>query len=509
MTNRIINHSSPVHHRAGDARLCVCPTKQSVLLVWSASVFASLLLLLSTTAAATIGHVNITWHDAVDSQARESIESNLGSSEGAILTEERINRILESLLAQLEAYGHFHATVSPRDFHSSSDSLKFTIDVTAGPRARIVKWELVGLARTDSVWLAKALALPVGAWATSTNLSGMIERLSAFTHIQLIAPPEIVDGPDDSSVVINIHLRESTPTRLEGAIAAGSSDGADQALLGRFTLGLQGLFRRGHALDIQYEHPQPRERLLRLDYAESRSIWGHLSSGVSFEDWRRGDHRQRIRTQFTLSPHASRTLSLFVGANWQKIVPLQPGSDAARLYESSAGMLWKRGDALHASLAGTYSVHRQWGRSAGSESSQSRLRFDSEGEARFDLSSRSSIGVLYGARLWGGEDNLHIGDEWFLGGDVLRGYSDRSIAAASGVWSRMELSQTTHSGFGASLFGELAWLSMFDDSYTRPATVGLALLLESSGRSGRLELAWKDHATLSDGILRLSVIQGW
>ncbi len=497
-------------HCEEDSRLYASPTKQSVLLFWRASVLASLLSLLWHPAhATTIARIDVIWHDSMTCIAHTSIESAVRTAEGTQLSESRLNRVLESTLAHLAELGHHFAILAPRDFRTLNDSVSFTIDIDPGARTRIARWEVIGLTRTDSTWFMNALSLPTGVDATATVVRDALSRLSEFADVQLAGSPAFVETEPDSLVVVHIHLRESTPARFEGAVAAGSADGGEQALLGRFSLGLYGLFRRGHSFDIHYEHPQPREQLLRLNYSENRALWRNLSTHAMFEDWRRQDHRQRISTDAALSTRAQENVAVLLGLNWQKVTPLNSGADAARLYETSAGLSWRRTDAISISLKSTYSLHRQWEKSTNAELSQSRLRVDSEGRARINLPAMSSVRLTLGARWWGSGAEMRTGDEWFLGGNILSGYADRSIAASDGVWSRVEFSRASSSGFGVSLFGDLAWLSMFDQTYSRPSSLGLAVLLESPGRSGRLELAWRDHASLADGILRLSVVQGW
>ena len=478
--------------------------------LWRASVLASLLLLSWIPAkATTIAQIEIIWHDSTDESTRANLESIVDATEGTQLSESRISRMLETGLAELARQGHHLATLAPRGFRSVNDSVSFVIDIAPGPRTRIARWEVIGLVRTDSAWLMNALALPHGVHATSSAVSDALTRLTVFTNVKLAGPPVFIATEADSLVAVHLHVRENRPAQFEGAVAAGSDDGGDQALLGRFSLGLNGLFRRAHSLDIHYEHPQPREQLLRLDYSENRALWRDLSTRVVFEDWRRLDHRQRIGADVSLSTRTLQSMSVLLGLNWQKVAPLNSGADAARLYESSAGLSWRRADAFVMSVTGTYSLHRQWQKSTGAESSQSRLRFDSEGKGRLNLTAMSTFRLTLGARWWGSASDPRPGDEWFLGGHVLSGYADRSIAASEGVWSRVELSRASRAGIGVTLFGDLAWLSMFDQTYSRPASLGLAVLLESPGRSGRLELAWRDHASLADGILRLSVVQGW
>ena len=76
----------------------------------------------------------------------------------------------------------------------------------------------------------------------------------------------------------------------------------------------------------------------------------------------------------------------------------------------------------------------------------------------------------------------------------------------------LEFGRIWRRGFGLAAFGETGWLESFAAEATTPATpssYGLAILLFARDRSGRLEVAWRDHAAWGDGIVRLSVTQGW
>lgn len=470
-----------------------------------------LFLLLLTThplTATTLSHITIIWRTQPAPTTITQIESTVSSSCGSPVTETRLARLLESTVSRLADLGHHRAIIEPQNFRGNDDSLVFDLVIDPGPVVLISHWQFTGLHRTDSLWLADALDLPIGVAATRENVADAIAGLSGFSTLSLDGAPEFVSNADET-VTIVLRLREQSPARFEGALAAGSPNGADQSLLGRFSFGLNGLFRRAHSLDVRYEHPQPSERLLNLSYSEHYALWRNLSSSVIFEDWRREDHRQQIGTDLSLDLWRRHSIDLIVGANWQKIAPLASATNPSRLYETTAGV--KLGDSRSSaiSVTGTYSVHRQWDRKTGLEDSEARLRLESQGTGTQRLGSHSRIRLSYGARWWGQETQPRHGDEWFLGGEVLSGYSARAIAASDGVWSRVEISRKSTSGFGISIFGDQAWLRLFDDSYTRPATFGLALLLDSPGRSGRLELAWKDRASLRDGILRLSVIQDW
>jgi outer membrane protein assembly factor BamA len=462
----------------------------------------------SPTYATTLSHITIIWRTQPAPSMQSEVESSIESTCGSAFTETRLTRLLESILALCADFGHHRATLQPGNFNGSDDSLGFELAVDPGPVALISDWQLAGLHRTDSLWLVNALELPVNVAATREIIAGAVKRLSGFSSVSLDGSPEFVVHSDESVTVV-LRLREQSPARFEGALAAASPNGADQALLGRFSLGLNGLFRRGHALDIQYEHPQPSERLLHVAYSEQYAFWRNLTSMLDFEDWRREDHRQRIGAGVSLKIWRRHNLNLLAGANWQKIAPLTSTTDPSRLYESTAGIRYGNEKTTGITVSGTYSLHRRWDRSTGVEASRARFRLESQGAAAVSLDSHSQIRVSYGSRWWGSGDQSRPGDEWFLGGDILSGYSSRSIAAYDGIWSRVEILRRSRSGLGIAMFGDQAWVRTFDEKYRRPATLGLALLLDSQGRSGRLELAWKDRASLRDGILRLSVIQDW
>lgn len=496
-------------HCEEHSQLCASLTKQSLLLLWRASVLASLLLSHSALAgAATLSNIHILWRTQPDPKTQSLVESSLNSEHGSPVAEARLTRMIESTLARLADVGHHRAVIEPQNFRSANDSVEFDLIIDPGEIVRISKWEIAGLRRTDSLWLVNTLDLPIDVAATREAISEAISQLSNFTALTLDGAPEF-NLATDGTVTVVIRIREQSSARFEGALAAGSPNGADQSLLGRFSLGLSGLLRRGHSLDILYEHPQPAERLLRLAYSERYAISRLFTSQFQFEDWRRDDHRQQVGTNLSIRLWRRHHVDLLVGANWQKVAPLASSTMPSRLYESTVGLKLGNARSFGVTFSGTYSLHRQWATTTSREESRSRLRIESQGRRAIGMGHHSRIHLSFGARWWGKGEELRAGDEWFLGGDVLSGYAARSIAASDGLWSRLEVSRKSASGLGLSVFGDQAWLSLFDGSYSRPSTLGFALLLDSSGRSGRLELAWKDRASLRDGILRLSVIQDW
>ncbi len=466
------------------------------------------LLLVASAHATQFGTVNICWQSHAPLEIQRQVESALKSQTGTAVSEPRLSRILESTLALLADHGYHHAELEPRNFQAAGDSLSFDLIIAPGRIATIAKWELLGLVRTDSLWLASVLDLPTGTPATAANIRNGVARLGAVSSLALSGPAEIVNVRGDSAVAIHLRLRETSPAQFEGALAAGSVEGASPALLGRLSLGLNGLFRRDHSLAFRYEHPQPTERLIHLEYSERLAFSRHVSTSLQLEDWRREDHRQRVGMDATFAFARHGAFALTSGLAWQKIAPLLSATSPARLLEGLFGIGWEVGGRHRLATRGVYSRHRQWDRATGMEASEARIRLEAEGHADLGFVESTRLLLSFGSRWWG-KGERRAGDEWFLGGEILRGYDARSLAAASGVWSRLELSRKTNSGLGGSLFGEYAWLTMFDANRRHPQSAGLALLFDSPRSSGRLELVWRDGASLRDGILRLSVVQGW
>lgn len=458
--------------------------------------------------ATMLAEVQVKWRTPLDARTEAEFEEIFAQSQASPVTEGRLTRLLETALALLADCGYRYALLEPCNFRAANDSLSFDLVVTPGPVAVIASWELCGLTRTDPRWLADVLQLPVGVPATQRQIAHAIARIASVPNLSLESKPVTLPA-GDSGIAIQLNLRESSPARFEGAIAAGAEDGRQRTLLGRVSLGLSGLFRRAHAVNLEYEHPQPNDRLMRLAYSEHSSLWSRLGIRLQFEDWRRHDHRQNISGEIDVSISRARAIFATLGARWQKLSPLESGAGPARLYEASGGLVWGRESQGTIGFTCAYSLHRRWGAATGTEESASRVRLESRGRGEVGLFGALQVSGSYAARWWADNSQLRAGDEWFLGGERLSGYQSRAIIAASGLWTRLELARRDRSGFGLATFGDLAFLTMFDHRSARPASVGLALLLDSPGRRGRLEVAWRDQASLRDGILRLSVVQGW
>ena len=141
--------------------------KQSFLCLGRASVLAGLLSLSSSTGYATqLANVDIVWRIPVPNAVQARIESVVDAGQGKTVTEPRLTRLIESTLSLLADHGYHHAVIEPQQFRLSNDSVSFELIISPGPVAMIAKWEFIGLVRTDSLWLAKALDLPTDVPAT-------------------------------------------------------------------------------------------------------------------------------------------------------------------------------------------------------------------------------------------------------------------------------------------------------------------------------------------------------
>lgn len=473
---------------------------------------ACALILLATpmTARGTeLGRVDVDWETMPTAELKKAIESSLNRTRERTVTEARLSSFIESTLAILADHGHYRATVKPENFRLTDDSLTFSLSITSGPTVVVTQWDFTGLMRTDSLWLSQAVDLPIDVPITRALLERAQSTLSQFGNISLAGPPEVVVASYDSSATIRLKLREQLPARIEGAFAAGPGEGAHTALLGRFSLGIDGLFRRDRSLRLRYEHPQASERLLRLEHSDRMALSRRLSTKLSFEDWRRSDHRQEITADATINLSTRQKIGLTAGLDWRKVSPLASIVNPSRTIETSLGLTWGHERQTHISLNGVSSQHRQWQRATLNEDASWRLRWETEAVWIASLTTRTRLHVSAGGRWWESGRAPRSGDEWFLGGEVLSGYPARSLSAYEGLWSKVALSRVSTAGLGAALFFETARLAMFDGARQNPSSLGLAIILQAPGRSGRLELAWKDRATFEDGILRLSVMQGW
>ncbi|HWO56059.1 MAG TPA: hypothetical protein VNN55_00665 [bacterium] len=457
--------------------------------------------------ATTLTHIDITINGTLPPSLHSRIESLVQSAAGGPFTEQRVESLLGVMLNVLSDHGYHHAALIPRRFTGTHDSLSFALEITPGAPLRIARWELAGLVRTDSSWLARTLSLPTGGIASADAFAHARRQIAAIGGLVPDGSP-ILRALSDSTVAVVLPIREDPPARFEGALATGSVDGGASELQGRLSVGIRSLFRRDRALQLLYERPRADERLVQLDLADRYALFHAADLAIGLEDWQRVDRRQQAQWRAGLRLSRASSLVWTLQGRWIRITPAQSDVDPARVYESAAGLIWGHLDRAHLQTALVYSLHRRWLPPASQPASESRLRLETSG--RLDLTfGAPTLTLAAGARQWGRGATLRSGDEWFLGGEILRGYTSRSLAAADGLWLRCELSQPVTRGLDATVFAEQAWLAMFDGPYHRPSSAGCALWLESGGRRGRLELAWRDHAAWRDGLLRLVLTQGW
>lgn len=457
--------------------------------------------------ATTLTRVDVTISGTLPPSLHSRIESLVQSAAGSPFTEQRVESLLSVMLNLLSEHGYHHAVLIPRQFTGTPDTLSFALEITPGTPLRIARWEFAGLVRTDSSWLVRTLSLPTRGIASADAFAHARRQIATIGGLSPDGSP-ILRVLSDSTVAVLLPIREDPPARFEGALATGSVAGGASELQGRLSFGIRSLFRRDRALQFRYERPRAAERLVQLDLADRYALFHAADLAIGLEDWRRVDRRQQAQLRAGLRLSRALPLVLTLQGRWTRITPEQSAVDPARVYEAAAGLIWGHPDRAHLQTALVYSLHRRWLPPSSQRESDSRLRLETSG--RLDLTFGSpTLTLAAGARQWGRGATLRPGDEWFLGGEILRGYPSRSLAAADGLWLRCELSQPVTRGLDAAVFAEQAWLAMFDGPYHRPASAGCALWLESGGRRGRLELAWRDHAAWRDGLLRLVLTQGW
>jgi hypothetical protein len=424
---------------------------------------------------------------------------------------------MAAVLDALTEQGYRRAVLRPGDFHQCGDSLCLTLRITSGPQYTICRWELAGVDHTDTAWVRRVLGLRAGVAASEATWDRVRGAVAKLTCLAFDSDPQVTPDPTDSTCVVRLFLRESRPAAIDGALAAGSQN---NGMRGHATLGLSGLFRRDRQLLVHFEQTRPDERLMRLRLAERYTLLPSMLWSGELEDWRWQDHRQSLALQSEWEIDRSSGARLQAGARWVKLAPLVSGTDPTRVYELSLGGAIGRERnlvndrerlMLAADASMTFSQQRFWEHnSLSSEHRSTRSRLEagttiSAAVRPWLIGSISSHG-----RWWNHPASLAGGDEWFLGGAILRGYPDREIAAADGAWARAELVGMSASGAGLAVFGERAWLTDFVSRHPiQPASFGLSILLAGRDREGRLDVAWRDRGTLHDGLLRLSVSQAW
>jgi len=477
-------------------------------------------------AGATFGRCALVWADGAPEALRSRAASMVSRWFHGAVDEVGLRRGIRSLLDLLADAGYYHAEVGPRDFVLDQGALSFTLAVEPGRPTRIAGWRFAGLSRTDTVWLARALDLPTGVIATGEVLTLAGAHVRGVSYLLSSAPPEMELRPGDTMGVVVLHLRESPAASFDGALAAGggeSTNGAT-AVAGSLSLGLSGMFRRERSLALRYERLRSDEMMLRLSVAESARFRGRLDWRLELEEWDREDHRQHVQLQSAYRLDRRRDLRAEIIGRWSKTTPGRTAIPPARIIDISVGLAqgsMPRPSVFHLLPFTAWSIHA---------TSSHRREVITGTAANNRTEQRTSLGVQF-ARVHALGHGLHLrtqstghwwlqgrsllraGDEWFLGGvEGLRGYAERSLAAASGVSGTMELSGRTGAGIGVCLFVDAAHLKLFDSerlSYLNPYSYGAALQLFGAERVGRLEFAWRDRAAWRDGIVRLTISQGW
>ena len=475
--------------------------------------------------------VTIAWTDQVAAPTRSQVEAVAVSAFSGTVAEVTFTAAMRRILTTLEDNGYRHARLSPRDFATRDHSLEFVLQVSPGPRSRVVSYGFDGLASTDTVWLKKLVAQPVDVPLTAQWLRIASARLHRLSNIRIAGAPDLIEvgehpQTNETAVAVRWHLQENRNARFDGLLAAGG-EGDQSGLNGRAAVQFDGLFGRDRSVAVRYYRLRPQWTSLNLRFAERGSFSGPVDWALELDESNQRDRRQRITgtLEYNLGPSANWKIG--TAWSWQRITPGESDAANARLLDASAGV---EKPSLTDSRAGVSQTNIGFGlwttisrrRTFGSPASDhpggadDRFRLDSKAGVTQFLASRWELGLSMAARWWwSGNEGLRYGDEWYLGGpDRLRGYEDQAFAAASGIWLLAEAGYWLLPSLGVTLFSETARFSEINSEsnssdHEPPFDYGCALRLASAGRIGRLEFAWRRDAALRDGFLRLKVTQTW
>lgn len=473
----------------------------------------------------TFGEVHVLWSDSIAPTAKQAVERTSVSAFTGPAGETAFTAAMRRILVTLESDGYRHARVSPGDFTSDGTSLALTLRITPGPRSRVIDYGFANCTHTDTLWLRKQVAQPVGVPLTADWLRAAAARLARLSNVRVASEPEITTvednpGASEESVVVRWPLDEDRNARLDGVLAAGGED-AQSGLTGHASMQLDGLFGRDRSIAVRYNRPRPQWNALNLSFAERGAFGGPFDWGLELSTSNQLDRRQRIATRIGLAFGRSADWSVGAAAAWQRITPIVTGNTPARNIDASLGIektprlsARRRSTDISGNLWTTLS-HRQTYSGASSVAAD-RLRIDAHASLTRVLGRNWDLSLMSAARAWlSGRSALGFGDEWYLGGtDHMRGYDDQTFAAASGVWAAAEIGYWCVPSLGLSLFGEAARITEIEAAgsttgTTCPVDYGAALRLISGGRVGRLEFAWRRDAALRDGYVRLKVTQSW
>ncbi|MEW5875603.1 MAG: hypothetical protein AB1752_10520 [Candidatus Zixiibacteriota bacterium] len=475
-------------------------------------------------AAQSFGKITLAYEGALPAELTRQIETAVAELTARLRTRSDLEQLASGTLTHLSSSGYRAASVRPSDFVLHDNRLDFTLTIHPGKVHRVTECLFTGLERTDTTWLRRVVALPLGVPLTDPWLADGANRIGAISYIRVAEPPEITPldpaTPDTQPVRVIWRLTETGASRFDGLLAAGGGPG-DQGLTGRASIGFDGLFGRDRSAGLQYQRMQPGWHALRLEFRERGVIAAPLDWHLRVDDITQRERRQAVELGTQLHLGRARNWRLILEGRWQKIAPEREPTAPTRVLEATGGVGvaargsgWA-GERSPASLEirSAYSRRTEWPLSGPAPARSHRLRIETHATAARDVAFGWSVGVAADTRWWPeGQGDLGPGDEWYLGGpDRMRGWEEQSVAAASGVWSSLEFTRAFNRSLSISLFGEGAWLRMIPSAGETVSLYGYgaALGLRAMERTGRLEFAWPSHGSLRDGIIRLRITQSW
>jgi hypothetical protein len=470
-----------------------------------------------------VTEIRLLWDRPVHESVRDDISELASERIRKPLTNDGLSDLLHAILSSLTDRGYRRAAIVPHDFVETGDAFEFSMSINPGSIHTIAAWRFSGLNRTDTTWLAKVLDLPCGVTWSNSLRSQIERRIHRISHLYLSGEPGVIGDSDDTCITIELPFAERATALADGALSLGSGS-ASQDLNGKLSLEMLGLFGRDRSLGLNYEHPRPEESLLRFRFSE-RGIFGSpWSWRLALEQLDRLDHRRSIELGASYGGVAMDGWRIEGVGRLAQITPGRTGIRATRTQEATFG-LSNRPDqrlpliyvspGLYVSAHATWS-HARSGLGAGTldePQSIARLRTDLRAAQVIALNRRWRLRFDGVGRWWPRHEQLVAGDEWYLGGEGwLQGYSDRDVVAASGWVLVSELMCDLAREVAAAAFAETGLLTGFaapDGRTVRPSSYGIAIMLHSRQRYGRLQVAWRDGAAWGDGLIRLNVSHGW
>ncbi|EFL90240.1 outer membrane protein assembly factor BamA [Ahrensia sp. R2A130] len=371
------------------------------------------------------------------------LQDNLKIDSGDIYSARNVEKTLVAMTDAIAASGYAFAEVTPRgDRNFENRTIDITFFVDEGPRTYVERIDVVGNTRTREYVIRREFDISEGDAYNRVLVNKAKTRLDAlgfFDSVRMTTRPG--SAPDRVVVVVNVKDKATGEFSIGGGYSSANGPIAEVSLTEKNFLG------RGQFLKISAGLGDDVEKY-ELSFTEPYFLGNRIAAGFDISRTTSGDTDDKSfdseTTSFRLRAAAPLTDNLTASVNYTytyEDLSIDPGTVVSTAVQdtlnrspystSSIGyaLTYSTIDNRKSPREGIYAQFRQDIAGLGGDAEY--VRTEAELYAYYLLSEDADI-VLFGGATAGaiegfGSDDLRITDNFFKGGNLVRGFDSRGL----------------------------------------------------------------------------------